>query len=212
MKQLLFIIAITLSLCSCSVVKKHTSKTQSTTDSVATKSSVQFETKSKDSIGIGVVKTSETKTSNNTYTKTMTTREYYTDEFDFDATIDPANDSANSTKADDYFPYKDQKINQGKPKVPGKMLYRETTVKEEGKLITNEGKEGLTKQKSDVKESENVAKKSDETTQVKKEEKQVSKNKNASRLLPGLGAVLFFIILFYIAYRYHKQQVSKFKI
>jgi len=206
MKQLLTIFLIAFFFCSCSAIKKTTNKTQTNSDSTGSKSSVLVDIKKKDSVGTGVVKTTETKASDNTYTKTTTTKEYYTDEFDFEGSVDTSNGNAHTGTTiapNDYFPYKKP---QDKTKNPGKLLYKETTTKEVGTLQTKENKEQLSKQKSDVHEVDNKTKKEDQKTQASKEENKVNKSKDVFRFLPGIGVVLFVLILLYIGYRYYKKQ------
>lgn len=82
MKQLLFLILCTASLCSCHVLKKANKSNKTNTEILTNTTSTDVEVKKKDSTGTNTTKTTESKKIDSGYTKTTTiVREWFSDEF-----------------------------------------------------------------------------------------------------------------------------------
>lgn len=184
MKQLLALLCITF-LCSCSVFKKASNTTQSNTDSTDAKSSFVVDLKKKDTTGATHTVVTNSKTSDSGYKKKTVIEEYYSDELDFEGK-DPAKNPPKDSNAK-----KSIVKHLAPPNSPGTLLYRKTTIEEEGAKKAVENASMLNETTAQIKGVDSSVKSKDQKVSVSTNHEQ---NKSSSMHLSLFPWWLWLII------------------
>jgi hypothetical protein len=216
MRQLILIATASLLFTSCTTVHKTFSKSKSTSDSTNLKSVASFNALKKDSTGAGHIQTTQNKTSDSSYKKTTIVKEIYSDEFSLDGvghdSYSPASGYFEIRKTpiteQDYLPISNRPNEANKvKKVPGQLLYRETEITEEGKLISAEQVKKEIKETATVSASENAGKLEGEKTNVTVENTETDNSTTRKKFLSGLVVFLFIGSLMAISYKIYKSKI-----
>jgi len=218
MKQLLTIICISILFTSCGTIKKAINKKHSTADSTSVKYSATTDVKKTDSTEKILFNSTDTKTTDSGYIKKTVVKEFYSDEFDFTGE-DPAQDTAKEfdpqdrtpVRAEDYEPYKP--TTQVKPVIRvklarsggGKLLYRETTITEAGKVQKLEERVQQVEQNGNVKTVDSSKHDEGQETQVSNTTTSIDRQVSKTKFLKGFLLALLLALVLYLIYRYYKK-------
>lgn len=209
MKQLLTILCVAFIFTSCSTLKKTISRQNSTTDSIGAKSSATIYIKKSDSSGIAIHNSTEKKTTDSGYTKTTVVKEYYSDEFDFTAE-DKASDTTKNSNPQDRTPVneKDFKPQKHPNRSGGKLLYKETTITETGKIQKNEEKNLQTEESGNKKNVDSSKHDERQALSVSKSNSTTEKSVQKKKFLKGFLLFLFIAFVLCVLYRYWKLVIN----
>jgi hypothetical protein len=219
MKQLTLFAIVVLSLSYCTTIKKTFSKQKSQVDSAVNKTSAQINVSKKDSTGAGEIQTTQNKASDSAYKRVTVVKEIFSDEMNLDGeghdSYSPASGYFDIRKTpvtpDDYLPFIPGKVNSNLKKqvkkLPGELLYRETTITEEGKLVTAEQVKQEVSSRTTVNTSDSGSIKKTENIQVTKTDKKEEREINKTRVLNGIVVCLFFLALVAVSYKIYKSNI-----